>query len=202
MKKITLLLAVMALTCVCLSAQNADTIYFYKGGEIVIKIPVAEIDSFTFSPQAPMFQGYGIDLAATAQYGGMIYCSGVWNIEASKNAIYVYNTGIAVKHEKSGKWMPFPWSQINKDWKTLSGGREFRLFYDDEKDCLAIIYWWGELGFWRMIPISTNIDSWGAYEKVWEYNGGNPFINSSITQNMDKSVTITDGKFSSTAKEW
>ena len=198
MKKVTLL-ASLALVCMSVSlgasAQNADTLYFYKGGQIITKMPIAEIDSFTFTPQAPVSQGYGIDLAMTAQYGGMIY-----NASLKKHSIYVYNQGVKVYVHEEKQWLNFPWSQIKSNWKELSEGISFKLYYDKFwlSDGLNIIGFMNNT--WAIWPIVSGEFS-TANVRIWEDVGG-PHINATITQNPDKSVTITDGKDTSTAKEW
>ena len=209
MKKTTLLLAAMALVCMSLSlsasAQNADTLYFYKGGQIVIKIPVAEIDSFTFTPQAPVSQGYGIDLAMTAQYGGIVYDLEVDPPEKGRNVIYLYNQGVKVFIAATATWVNFPWSQINKDWKTMAGGKEFRLIYTNwpyqgKAVELAIIYLADDktpdgYDIWVLHPVVVNGVPIRISANSWRIG---PFVSSQFLQNSDGSLTIGG----ITAKEW
>ena len=204
MKKITLL-AVMALVCMSVSlstsAQNADTLYFYKGGQIVIKIPVAEIDSFTFTPQAPVFEGYGIDLAMTAQYGGMFLDN---SYNKNKYAVFFYEQGIKIYLFAGKQWLNFPWSQISKDWKDLAGTANFKVGYDIGYNPFGpcVILFDSHYDCWSIIPIFATGNGYLVEPSIWEVNGGTPFVNFKITMELDKSVTLDDGKDKITAKEW
>lgn len=162
MKKIILLLAMMvSFACANINAQNADSLYFYKNGNIMLKIAIADVDSFTFVPKAPEFQGYGIDLSATGEYGGMVQDS-----EYDKYGIYLYDKGIKCYSVKEGLWRNFLWKDVKSNWKELSKGKSFRITFDNQHKVPAIIYLESVLSddetYWIIVPIVGNAEHWGV----------------------------------------
>ena len=194
MKKVTLL-AAMALVCMSVSlsasAQNADTLYFYKGGQIVIKIPIAEVDSFTFSPQAPVSQGYGIDLAMTAQYGGASYSR-----LGQEIVTVVYKHGVKYFLVTDNTIVNHPWSQIKTDWQSLSEGYIFKLTYTYSSlgpNVPAVVFDTPKNpGMWTFQWLSISGGESILSPSLWDYNGNSPLINNiSLTQNSDGSLAIS-----------
>ena len=178
MKKNTLLLLVLAFTSVMAFAQ--DTLYIYRGGAVVSKRAVAQIDSITFTAPSPMagtFQDLDGNIYHTVTIGNQ-----TWMLENLKTT--KFRNGDLIPNITDGTtWVntsSAAWCNYNND---PANGETYGRLYN-----------WYAAGDSRIIAPAgwhvSSADEWATLKNYLIANGYN-YDGTTVNNKMAKSLAAT-----------
>jgi hypothetical protein len=160
---------------------------------VQLSIPYQNLITFSFPPiVVDGVNKYGIDVEATELYGGLTL-----DWYNNKHAVFVYDKGIKVYHFTDKTWQKWSWNDIKPNWKELSEGNSFRLYYGYTTKVLEIIYYNAKWQMWMCVPIVGEKELYGIDPSFFN----TPLLSFTLIVNSGE-VAITDGIVTVIAKEW